>query len=163
MLGVSQPVPTMQGTQGKGAGEQHSRSRQKGCERATDPAQRSAENPPVQTGCATATHRPGPFLILFLPTASPPQVLTLPGWPIWARVPHANAPTAQLSSRGTRRCTQLFAVRAGIATCWHEGLQPEGRPEALPAPFANPHLRVALSSRGAPLRSSMTAGCGREC
>lgn len=64
MLGVSQTVPAMQGTQGKGAGEQHSRSRQKGCEHTTDPAQRSAQNPPVQTGCATATHRPGPFLIL---------------------------------------------------------------------------------------------------
>lgn len=64
MLRISQTVPAMQGTQGKGAGEQHSRSRQKGCEHTTDPAQRSAENPPVQTGCATATDKPFPFLIL---------------------------------------------------------------------------------------------------
>lgn len=119
MLGVSQTVPTMQGTQGKGAGEQHSRSRQKGCERATDPAQRSAENPPVQTGCATATHRPGPLLILGraqAPQASPPQVLTLPGWPILARVPHANAPTAQLSSREEELELTIFGDRKKTAS-----------------------------------------------
>ena len=64
MLGVSQTVPTMQGMQGKGAGEQQSRSRQKGCEHGSNPAQRSAEYLPVQSVCATATHRPGPLLIL---------------------------------------------------------------------------------------------------